>query len=136
MRASLIIFLAAGALALGGCKCGDDVHCGLGAEIPPYDFERTRIAEDLRAFPAWARYELEARPELLAEYGRGFAEGRRVEFERTSERIVNLPDTIADDFRHHGGALADTVSRGIDRASEDACCFFARTWHTIRQAIE
>jgi hypothetical protein len=134
-RRSVLLAPALAAVLLAtGCSACADVHCGVDPNRPRFGDGTKKLFRDMAHVPTWAAKEATRRSELLAEFGEDWWYNRSVEFERTSDRVVNLPSTIAGEFEYHGGALVGFFERQGKRAGVDSCCFFDRAWHSIKQA--
>lgn len=123
-------------LLASGCSACDSARCGVDPEWPRFGSAFERLFERTIELPATVADDWNLRTDRLADYGQTWWGCRGLEFERTGGHLADFGPDVADDFERHGGALVGFLGRQGERAGDDVCCLFSRTWHTIKLATE
>jgi hypothetical protein len=105
-----------------------DVDCSarpLGRKILPF------IAW-VKSRPEATQEEFSNRDAMLADDGRRFAARRHDEVDLTSSHLHDIATGIGPEFSDRGALMEQELEFHGDRLREDAHCFFARAWHSLK----
>jgi len=121
------------AAALAGCAC-ESAQCGVDPDNPPFGEGTKKLFRDISEIPDVIAEDVSHRSDLLAEYRRDWFANRCTEVHRTRDHLAAVGPGLRDEFTVRGAQAMDFFSRQGERANTDACCFFTRAWHSIKQA--
>ncbi len=123
------------AAALGaGCASEHPapIDCGVDAKTRPLGGKTIPFLHWVGSWGHLTAEECEDRSAALGDDGKSYAARVGDDASATGHAIRNFGSFVADDSSTHGGELTDFFESQGDRMREDAHCFFARAWHSLK----
>ena len=132
--AALAAALLAALLPLAGCASEHPapINCGVDPKTRPLGGKTKPFVAWLGQWPHLTAEEVDDRSAMLGDDWDRYADRFGDDSSATGRHVRNCGRFIANDASTHGSDLETFFESQGDRMREDAHCFFARAWHSLK----
>jgi hypothetical protein len=126
--------LAAALLLLAACASEHPapINCGVDPKQRPLGARTGAFLDWLGSWPHLAGKEVGDRSAMLGDDWKSYSGRFHDDASATGEHVRNFGSFTANECSTHGTELENFFESQGDRMREDAHCFFARAWHSLK----